>query len=271
VSFFLHLHRSITDPAFYGEVDGFSRGQPLRHILLLWLIAAFTVFVFHTYEALFKESGLAAAISTLLLDVRVVNGELETSRPVPYFPGKSSLGRVTDLIGGLLGGGEADSILIVDTAAAAQPCGKRDFRILMGKKHIEYCLGGMQWKSSYAEIFGSDQRVEFTPQIIEKYLAANRGSIMFFFLLEDAVAMMGIMLLSVIFLAFAACIFHLSAAKSVRSCFRQACYAVGPVAVGYILAAVAGTRPKILWYTVMLLSFFIIMRGSLRAQLRSKS
>ena len=263
-NFFLKIHKSIVSPEFYTAISGFSGKTVWIFFAQLCFLTAAISGGAYTYYALDVNKGLPARISEMLPGMSLKNGVLDPGRSTPYYPSKSSVSNVMNVVFCVPGlfDEAADSSIVVDTAAGRTLGNGAREKVLLGSRFLE-----IQSKPSkpirldYAKWMPGIKTIAFTKEGIRRFLLLDIAGVAFSFCLQSGAINTGVFCMSIMFLGLAACIFRIEKKKTIGRCFKMACFAVSPMFVGVNLIALSGTQFPVGWHIMLIVSTVVLFRG----------
>jgi Protein of unknown function (DUF1189) len=264
INFFLKIHRSVVSPDFYATAAGFSGKTVFIFVVQLCLLTAAINGAAYTYYALDVNKGLPARISQMLPGMSLKNGVLDPGRRTPYYPSKTSVSNVLNVVFCVPGLFDevADSSIVVDTAAGRTLGNSSREKVLLASRFLEIqSKSSTPVKLAYAKWIPGSEAIDFTKEGIKRFMVLDIAGVAFNFFLQSGAINTGVFCMSIMFLGFAACIFRIEKKKNIGRCFKMACFAVSPMFVGVNLIALSGTKFPMGWHLMLILSTVVLFRG----------
>lgn len=264
INFFLKIHKSIVSPDFYRTNANFSGKTVCIFVAQLCLLTAAISGAAYTFYALNIDKGLPARISEMLPGMSIKNGVLDPGRPTPYYPSKSSVSNALNMLFCVPGlfDEAADSSVVVDTATGRTLGNADRAKVLLASRSLEVQSGSSKPISlAYAKWMPGTETIVFTKKGIRRFLLFDIAGVAFNFCLQSGAINTAIFCMSIMFLGFAACIFRIEKKKTIRKCFKMACFAISPIFVGVNLIALSGTQFPVGWHIMLIVSTVVLFRG----------
>ena len=264
INFFLKIHKSVVSPDFYVAIVNFSGKTACIFVVQLCLLTAAISGSAYTYYALDVNKGLPARISEMLPGMSLKNGVLDPGRPTPYYPSKSSVSNVLNMVFCVPGlfDEAPDSSIVVDTAPGKTLEKNARSKVLLASRSLEIqSKSSKAVRLSYAQWLPGAGSVVFTKDGIRRFLLLDIAGVAFNFCIQAGAVNTGIFCMSIVFLGFAACIFRIEKKKTFGRCFKMACFAVSPIFLGVNLLALSGTHFPVGWHIMLIISTVVLIRG----------
>lgn len=264
INFFLKVHSSIVSPDYYTSIADFSVKTVGVFVLQVCFLTAVITGGAYTFYALDADKGLPARITAMLPGMSIKNGVLDPGRTTPFYPSKSSVSNVIDMVFCIPGLFEeaADSSIVVDTMDGKTLRAGDRAKVLLAGRYLE--IQSKSYKPirfAYAKWMPGVTSIIFTKSEIRRFLLFNITGVAFnFFMLSGAIHTC-IFCMSIMFLGFAACIFRIEKKETVGKCFKMACFAVSPMFVGVNIIALSGAQFAVGWHIMLILSTVVLFRG----------
>lgn len=262
MNFFKKMHRSIFDPSFYREIRVAPRSSLIIYFFQLLLFTALLAAVAQTWYFVDLDRGLPRKLAAAFSGIEIVNGRLYAPEQ-PYVP-PSYL--VLPLFSQLVGvpemaGQDADSLIIVDTAASVRIPKKVPVMLLKADRVIVVVNENTKMEFPYTHLLFGERDLKFTVSHIRSFLLRHLISLLFYFFLATIFQQLLLFSFSLFFLAFAAYIFRVERQRVLKDYIKVAFFAVTPMAVGTILVALSGVRTTWTWHILIFLSTIVMFRA----------
>lgn len=265
LNFFLTIHRSIFDLQFYKEAKIFKKGSIFVFFLKQVIFTALIASSAQVYYLTDPQRGIVENVVKVFEGMEIKNGILHSSREVPLFPSSSNVIPILEQFAGfpLFLGSTEDSLFIIDTSSHIN-YSIRPPVFLLRADRLEIIVNE-KWimNAPYTKLLPSAESIIFSKQFISEYI--RKYSLFFLMQLFLPNMFMFLMLLtfSIIFLSMAAFFFRVDRSRSFKQHLRMAIFAVTPITVGTILAAVSGVKLSWTWHVLIFLSTIVMFRAML--------
>lgn len=263
-AFFLSIHRSILDPAFYQEVLSFRKRRVWAFLVSLLLLTSSIVSIFHYIRVSDKDNGLPRLLPATLSGVRIEGDQLINERDSKYSIDPITLNEIIVLLSENGNTSEVlmpDSLIFIngkDDSVPSKESGiflsfNRNSVLLKGKDR-----GYISFSYKYLT-YGAT--VEFTEDSVAHYFKKRAFEVYVNLLLIHFLKFSFHFFSSVIFLAIAAFIFKRAIINNFFILFKLSLYASSVLAIENVVTAAAGYSPLITWYFAVFISIYAIFRG----------
>ena len=211
------------------------------------------------------STGIAAILPRLLPGMEMNNGRLDPKRPTPFVLDSRYVAALGDLISAetVEGTQYPDSFIVVDTSTGMESMPAR-----MGARIVltsdDFVLNLYPFKPRripYRALLPEEHSVVFTEDGVARLLKGRFGQIALYGMLQIAVSTGFNVLFTVFFLAFAAYIFNSQRRCRYAACLTMAFFAVSPLPILRLLAAVADVRFAWIWQAGIIASTVVMFRG----------
>lgn len=264
-TFFIQIHRSITDPLFYKEVAAYSKRRVLSFVISLLVITAIVMSIFHYHRIADPDFGLPKFLPIALSNVTISSNELINTRNEKYVIDPVTLNEILNLLSDVRSNESislADSIVMVDGINDVDIDSESSILLYLNKSNMLLNYGNGATKEIPYSLFIKDGDVaQFTKESVSQYLSKNLiGVFMNMFFVHFIKTSFNI-LSSVVFLAIAAFIFKRNAVGSFGVIFKMSLYASAVLAIENLVTSAAGYSSWQTWYAAVFISIFALFRG----------
>ncbi|MBD3391001.1 MAG: hypothetical protein GF418_03035 [Chitinivibrionales bacterium] len=264
MKFFIYLHRSVSDPSFYGEVLGFRAGRAVWFIVRLALIVALLDGFLQARRAADADNGVPSVMPRVFPGMAIRDASLDPGRPTPWAPAPQYVARLMSLLAAEPDAaiGVPDSFIVIDTSRGAYSVDNPSKRFVFTSDALVVNLSPLRpYVVPYSVFFPRGESLEFTRSAVTGFLKRRFVEVVVFFSLQHGLALGLNVAFAVLFLAFAAYIFRSDRAQRYRTWLKAACFAVSPMPVGRALVALSGTRAEWVWQVSIVVSTFVMFRA----------
>jgi hypothetical protein len=209
------------------------------------------------------EKGIPASLAALFASVVIEGGQLKPDREGPYIPASM---HSRELFSSLINTPSTyqflpDSFVVVDTGGVLKVAPGSSVWVLMARNELVlYPNSAFPLRVPYTRLVGNGH-FTFTKQAIRTFLLANAAVISFYFIMQDGLITVAMLIFSIFFVAVAAYIFKTERTVRFRRYLKLACFASTPVFFGLCMNAMAGTRIQYVWHVFAFLSTIVMYRA----------
>ncbi len=264
LKFFVYLHRSITDPSFYKEVRGMRGSVAVLFVVQMLAVSALVDGCMHTRALMDARQGLPAILPKVFGGTVIRDGRLEPDRPTPYALDTKHLANLWAVLL-VQPGAEVelpDSLVFVDTSAHARALLSPTVRFVMARDgvYLNDWFGRVALLP-YAWVFLGDRSVNFAAKRVAGGLRKHAPLLVLLMAFWHSLIIAGNIAFAVVFLGLAAYIFRKRTFGRYLTFMKMACFAVSPLPLARVLAALAGARALWLWNASIIVSTLVMFRA----------
>lgn len=268
--FFITIHRSITDPQFYGEVQSFKKVKVFSFILALFVFTSIIESSFHFGRLLNKDFGLPKYLAIALSDVSIYSDKLVNKREKKFVVDPITMNEITKLLSDFKSKEDLqipDSLILINGKDDSVPSSKSSVLLSFNRTSVLF----KQKNGAYGEIpysilfkhltIPKDNGIQFTEQSIMAYFYKHFIGLFLNIFLSHFFLFAFQYFSSVIFLALAAFIFKRSIVNRLISMFKLSLYASSVIAIEGMITSAAGYSSIFTWYAAIFISIYAMFKG----------
>ena len=263
MNFFLQIHRSIFDQAFYREAPSLGRRAVFLFVIKLVLIASGISALAHTCYVFSASRGTAGAIAAAMKGIEIKDGRLKSDRPLPYEIPARDLNLIYSRFITIPATIDTQQTprFIVDTSANAPA--RTVPSIIMRSTDVAFypATGAPQLVPYYKKSWYGPANLQFTESGTRAILKKAVVWIFLINLLWDGLCCAALVLFCICMLGLAAYIFRVERGRNSAYFFRIAGFAITPIPIGMVIIALSDVNIPGSWHFLVVLSVVVMFRA----------
>jgi hypothetical protein len=272
VNFFLQIHRSIFDLAFYREAPLLGRRKVSLFVIKLVLVATLVPAIAHTGYVFSTSRGAVAAIAASMKGIEIKDGLLKSDRPLPYEIPAREVNLIFSRFINIPA--TVDTLqtprVIVDTSAN-QPVRTVSSIVMRSSDVAVYSASGIPQYIPYCKKgWYGPVNLQFTEPGTARLLKKAVVWIFIINLLWDGLCCTALVLFCICMLSLAAYIFRIERDRTVGYYLSIGSFAITPIPIGMVIIALADANIPGSWRFLVIMSVVVMFRALLATMKTAK-